>query len=86
MSARPENYSTHRLDLLEDPDHGIRVPITQVLQDDAPDGTRTPPFPVYRTAGPGCDPEVGLPSLRGGWIIERGDVEQYVGRDPRPRR
>ncbi|MGP5918485.1 phosphomethylpyrimidine synthase ThiC [Brachybacterium alimentarium] len=81
MSARPENYSTHRLDLLEDPDHGIRVPITQVLQDDAPDGTRTPPFPVYRTAGPGCDPEVGLPSLRGGWIIERGDVEQYVGRD-----
>ena len=81
MSARPENYSTHRLDLLEDPDHGIRVPVTQVLQDDAPDGTRTPPFPVYRTAGPGCDPEVGLPSLRGGWIAERGDVEQYVGRD-----
>ena len=36
---------------------------------------------VYRTAGPGCVPEEGLPPLREGWIRDRGDVEQYAGRD-----
>lgn len=79
--ARPENYPTHRLDVLEDPAHGIRVPITRVLQDDAPDGTANPPLAVYRTAGPGCVPEVGLPPMRETWIAERGDVQAYAGRD-----
>ena len=35
---------------------------------------------MYRTAGPGCVPEEGLPPLREEWIRGRGDVEEYAGR------
>jgi phosphomethylpyrimidine synthase len=80
MSARPENYSTHSLGHLEDPQHGIRVPVTRIAQDDSPTGVPNPPLEVYRTAGPGCEPEVGLPPLRADWIRGRDDVEEYVGR------
>ena len=44
-----------------------------------------PPIPVYDTSGPYTDPEVdidllkGLPALRAGWIIERGDTEMLAG-------
>ena len=34
MSA-PENYRTHRLAHLEDAAHGIRVPVTEITQDDS---------------------------------------------------
>jgi phosphomethylpyrimidine synthase len=40
-----------------------------------------PPLEVYRTAGPGCAPEEGLPPLREEWIRARADVEEYTGRD-----
>ncbi len=33
-----------------------------------------PPVRLYDTSGPGSDPEVGLPTLRAGWIDERSDV------------
>ncbi len=33
------------------------------------------PVRLYDTSGPGSDPEVGLPALRLGWIVERGDVD-----------
>ena len=39
-------------------------------------------FDRYATAGPGSDPEVGLPPLRANWIAERGDIESYEGRRP----
>ncbi|GAA2007241.1 phosphomethylpyrimidine synthase ThiC [Nocardioides kribbensis] len=39
-------------------------------------------FDRYCTAGPGCDPEVGLPRLRSDWIAARGDTETYAGRAP----
>ena len=81
MSARPENYPTHSLGHLEDPAHGLRVPVTRIAQDPSPAGTHNPPLEVYRTAGPGCIPEEGLPPLREGWIRDRSDVEQYAGRD-----
>lgn len=48
------------------------------------------PIRVYDTSGPYTDPSYqvditkGLPSLRSGWIQERGDVEAYEGRSIKP--
>src|SRR5262245_60988408 len=48
------------------------------------------PVRVYDTSGPWGDPSYagdirdGLPALRHRWIIARGDVEEYEGRDVRP--
>ncbi|HEX8776252.1 MAG TPA: phosphomethylpyrimidine synthase ThiC [Pyrinomonadaceae bacterium] len=45
---------------------------------------------VYDTSGPWDDPSLrcdvreGLPGLRRQWIIERGDTEEYTGRDVKP--
>ena len=45
---------------------------------------------LYDTSGPYTDPGFesdvhrGLPALRGGWIAERGDTEEYDGRPLRP--
>jgi phosphomethylpyrimidine synthase len=38
-----------------------------------------PPVRLYDTSGPGSEPEVGLPPLRGPWIAERGDVAPVRG-------
>lgn len=49
-----------------------------------------PPVRVYDTSGPYTDPDYlvditkGLPTLRKAWIQERGDVEEYVGREIKP--
>ncbi len=49
-----------------------------------------PPLRVYDTSGPYTDPNYsvditkGLPALRQKWIVERGDVEEYEGRDIKP--
>jgi len=46
---------------------------------------KNPPVVVYDTSGPYTDPTIsidirnGLPALRTGWIMERGDVEQLDG-------
>ena len=48
------------------------------------------PVRVYDTSGPSGDPDInvdvarGLPALRGNWIRDRGDVEEYAGRAVRP--
>jgi phosphomethylpyrimidine synthase len=48
------------------------------------------PVRVYDTSGPSGDPDInvdvahGLPALRGKWIRDRGDVEEYAGRVVRP--
>jgi phosphomethylpyrimidine synthase len=45
---------------------------------------------LYDTSGPYTDSDYqadvrrGLPALRDGWIVERGDTEDYVGRSDRP--
>ncbi|GLI32522.1 phosphomethylpyrimidine synthase [Brachybacterium conglomeratum] len=57
------------------------MPVTRIAQDPSPAGAPNPPLEVYRTAGPGCAPEEGLPPLREEWIRARGDVEEYTGRD-----
>ena len=49
-----------------------------------------PPLPVYDTSGPYTDPSVtidvekGLARTRRDWVLERGHVEEYEGRDMRP--
>ena len=49
-----------------------------------------PPVPVYDTSGPYSDPsvtidvETGLARPRTEWVLERGHVEAYEGRDVKP--
>ena len=49
-----------------------------------------PPVPVYDTSGPYSDPSVtidvekGLDRQRTEWVLERGHVEAYEGRDVKP--
>ena len=49
------------------------------------------PVRVYDCSGPWGDPsyegtvETGLPALRKKWILDRGDVESYEGREIEPR-
>jgi phosphomethylpyrimidine synthase len=53
--------------------------------------TDNAPLRVYDTSGPYTDPEVhtdirqGLAPLRKTWVLERGDVEEYTGRNIQPR-
>lgn len=53
-------------------------------------GCGEPPLRVYDTSGPYSDPaqaidiRAGLPRLRHDWIVARGDVETYAGRDVKP--
>ncbi|HVG34362.1 MAG TPA: phosphomethylpyrimidine synthase ThiC [Pyrinomonadaceae bacterium] len=75
---------------------GVRVPFREI----ALNPTRTftgqveqnAPVRVYDTSGPWgdedaggrCDVRDGLPALRRDWIVARGDVEEYRGRDVKP--
>ncbi|WP_338243235.1 phosphomethylpyrimidine synthase ThiC [Aurantiacibacter hainanensis] len=49
-----------------------------------------PPVRVYDTSGPYTDPAVkidiatGLPLLRRQWQLDRGDIEEYAGREVKP--
>ena len=52
----------------------LGVPFTRVLL------TNGETFDRYENAGPGSDPDVGLPPLRDPWIAERDDTEAYEGR------
>src|SRR6266404_5148655 len=73
---------------------GVRVPFREIRQNVTRnfDGTieENPPIRVYDNSGPWDDPAVrcdvreGLPPLRRGWIVGRGDVEEYQGRDIKP--
>src|SRR5919199_4745006 len=79
---------------VEGKQRGVRVPLREITQN----VTRTfdgrveenPPVRVYDTSGPWGDPAAtadvreGLPALRREWIISRGDVEEYEGREVRP--
>jgi phosphomethylpyrimidine synthase len=73
---------------------GVRVPFREISQNQTRNFDNTladnPAVRVYDTSGPWGDPAVpadvreGLPSLRRHWILERGDVEEYEGRDLKP--
>jgi phosphomethylpyrimidine synthase len=71
MQLHPNHSTVHRAGSRED----VAVPFTRVAL------TNGETFDRYRTAGPGSDPEVGLPSLRADWIAERSDTEEYDGRE-----
>ncbi|MHB8515734.1 MAG: phosphomethylpyrimidine synthase ThiC, partial [Dehalococcoidia bacterium] len=68
----------------------IRVPVREVALTAAPGGADPAPVRLYDTSGPYTDAAVetdvrrGLPPLRRRWIEERGDVDEYDGRDVRP--
>lgn len=53
----------------------LDVPVTRVTL------TNGETFDRYCTSGPGADPETGLPAIRTDWIADRGDTEEYAGRE-----
>lgn len=76
-----ENHPQHRREEIVDPhDPTIRVPVTAISLAASPDGTPNDDVHVYRTIGPGSDPQAGLSPLRSEWIAGRADVETYAGR------
>ncbi|HWN96181.1 MAG TPA: phosphomethylpyrimidine synthase ThiC, partial [Methylomirabilota bacterium] len=72
----------------------VRVPMREIEVSDTKSytGAVTPndPVRVYDCSGPWGDPaftgtsEQGLPALRRGWILQRGDVEEIDGREVKP--
>ena len=62
----------------------IRVPMREISVHPT---SGEPPLPVYDSSGPYTDSDVntdiskGLPQLRRDWILARGDVEEYDGRE-----
>ncbi len=74
--------------------HNLRVPFREIAlspsknMDDELE--ENPPVRVYDTSGVWADPKVkcdvreGLPTLRRDWILKRGDVEEYEGREVQP--
>ncbi|KPP87959.1 phosphomethylpyrimidine synthase ThiC [Erythrobacter sp. HL-111] len=64
---------------------GVRVAMREIMLEGG-----EPPVRVYDTSGPYTDPDAnidihaGLPALRREWIMARGDVEDYEGREVRP--
>jgi phosphomethylpyrimidine synthase len=73
---------------------GVRVPFREIAQNVTRnfDGRveENPPVRVYDTSGVWDDPAVvcdvreGLPALRREWIVGRGDVGEYKGREVKP--
>jgi phosphomethylpyrimidine synthase len=73
---------------------GVRVPFREISQNQTRNFDNSldenAPVRVYDTSGPWGDPSVsgdvrdGLPSLRRHWILSRGDVEEYEGRELQP--
>jgi len=74
-----EQHSAHSLAFREA--DGISVPVTQIQLADSPNGQPNEPVVVYRTSGPGSEPTQGLKPFRESWILERGDVQRYAGRE-----
>ena len=73
---------------------GVRVPFREIDQNPTRNFDNSleenPPVRVYDTSGPYGDPSIqcdvreGLPEMRRDWIISRGDVEEYEGRELKP--
>src|ERR1043166_6289874 len=73
---------------------GVRVPFREITQTPTRnfDGALidNAPVRVYDTSGPWGDPAIsfdvtkGLPTVRRDWIVARGDVEEYAGRELSP--
>ncbi|WP_306007472.1 phosphomethylpyrimidine synthase ThiC [Bacillus sp. MMSF_3353] len=74
---------------VDGPSAGMKVPMREIEQSET-NGIPNPPIRVYDTSGPYTDPaykvelEKGLQAPRHSWILERGDVEAYEGREVKP--
>ncbi|MDA1760211.1 phosphomethylpyrimidine synthase ThiC [Bacillus cereus] len=74
---------------VDGPRAGMKVPMREIEQSET-NGVPNPPIRVYDTSGPYTDPaykvelEKGLQAPRHSWIVERGDVEAYEGREVKP--
>ncbi|PEP93484.1 phosphomethylpyrimidine synthase ThiC [Bacillus wiedmannii] len=74
---------------VDGPRAGMKVPMREIEQSET-NGIQNPPIRVYDTSGPYTDPaykvelEKGLQAPRHSWILERGDVEAYEGREVKP--
>ncbi|QIW18594.1 phosphomethylpyrimidine synthase ThiC [Bacillus thuringiensis] len=74
---------------VDGPRAGMKVPMREIEQSET-NGVPNPPIRVYDTSGPYTDPaykvelEKGLHAPRHSWILERGDVESYEGREVKP--
>ncbi len=74
---------------VDGPRAGMKVPMREIEQSET-NGVPNPPVRVYDTSGPYTDPaykvelEKGLQAPRHSWIVERGDVEAYEGREVKP--
>ncbi|HLA94676.1 MAG TPA: phosphomethylpyrimidine synthase ThiC [Pyrinomonadaceae bacterium] len=74
--------------------HNLRVPFREIELSPSKDFDgkleENPPVRIYDTSGVWTDPETrcdvreGLPALRRDWIVGRGDVEEYEGREILP--
>ena len=72
----------------------LRVPMREISLSptNKPNGSSeaNEPVRVYDVSGPWGDPDYhrdvtkGLPEIRRQWILERGDVEEYEGRQVKP--
>ena len=71
----------------------LKVPMREITLTPTSERFKTeenPPIRVYDTSGPYTDPAIltdihkGLPPLRSPWILERGDVQEYEGRELQP--
>ncbi len=71
----------------------LKVPMREITLTPTSERFKTeenPPIRVYDTSGPYTDPAIvtdihkGLPLLRSPWILERGDVQEYEGREIQP--
>lgn len=75
-----QSLRSRALKFIEDASSGLRVPVTEITLQDSPGGVPNTPFRIYRTAGPGSNPVVGLAPFRAPWIRDRQDTEAYSGR------
>ena len=73
---------------------GLKVPMREIRVSDTEHSNgeieKNEPVRVYDCSGPWGDSEFkgdvtqGLPDLRGKWILDRADVEEYTGREVSP--
>ncbi|MCU5114396.1 phosphomethylpyrimidine synthase ThiC [Bacillus wiedmannii] len=74
---------------VDGPRAGMKVPMREIEQSET-NGIPNSQIRVYDTSGPYTDPaykvelEKGLQAPRHSWILERGDVEAYEGREVKP--
>src|SRR5438094_4130481 len=93
-SHEDKAFSNSRRIYIDGQQPGVRVPFREVDQSPTRNFDNTleenPPVRVYDSSGPwgdpsnNCDVRDGLGGLRREWIVGRGDVEEYEGRDLQP--